>query len=240
VFAAGIGLVQAIFAIGAVRRAAVPGTAAAAWLALLAGVTATSWVALDGIPQLTPIARVLGIGFLLALLAQLWRRDQRPLLTTSLSLTMAAMLVAVLPAAWVALRHAEGGAYSVGLALLGIGLVFVAEAIAGSSVLGRTVAVLVAGATSAGLVLMVDMASSVPAVSAVAVACFGALMAVVALAAVDRIADEPSLGSSPTPLSATGAVLEQVASDVRTPLRLSLPFIAAAPVIYILGRVLIG
>jgi hypothetical protein len=240
VFAAGIALVQVIFVVGAIRRAAVPGTASAWWIALLVGLTATTWLAVEGLPGLTPIARVLAVGFLVALFAQLWRRDGRPLLATSLSFAVAAFMLASLPAAFVALRNADSGAYSVGLGLLGIGLVFLADAVAGSSVVGRTIAILVAGAIAAGLVLTLDLSSDVPAVGAVAVACFGALMAVVGLAACDRVVEEPSLGSSPAPVSATGVVLEQVGSEIRSPLRLSLPFVAAAPVIYLLGRIVIG
>jgi hypothetical protein len=238
--AAGIVVVQVIFALGAVRQAPITGTGHAGWLALLAGGAAAGWVAVDGIPQLTPMTRVLAGGLLFALVAQLWRRNGRPMLTTSLSLTVGATVLAVLPAAWIALRHADGGSYSVGFGLLGIGLVFLAEALGGRTVLGRTMAVLVAGAAAAAIVLAVDMAGDVPAVSAVVVASFGALMAVAALAAVDRVVSEPSPAAPAPTVSATGAVLEEVAADVRTPLQISLPFLIAAPVVYLLGRILIG
>lgn len=224
--AGGLGVVSLIFALGAVRPAPVPGAGRAAWLALTAGVVASAWVALEARPVLTPLAQVLGVAFVLAVLLQLLRRDGRPQLTASLTLSASACALAVLPAGWVALREADGGPYAVGLGLLGVGVVCLAEASAVPVVVRRMLAILVAGAAAGGVVLAVDLAGDVPAVSAVAIAVFAALVAVATLAAVDRVVDDE-------------APADHLAVVV-TPLRISMPLIVAAPVVYVLGRMLVG
>lgn len=225
--AAGVVVVQLVFAVGGVRAAAVPAAQAAGWLAAAVGVGASAWTAWGGTTALRPVVVLLGPALLAAVTVQLWRRDGRPRLTASLTMTVAACAFAVLPVAWVALRAADGGAYAVGLGLLGVGVASLAETLPGSAALRRSLAVLVAGAAAAGLVLLLDgMAAVVPAVGAVVVAAFGALMAVAALAAVDRIAAEVGDGDG------TAAVLD--------PLRITLPIVASAPVSYVLGRILVG
>jgi hypothetical protein len=236
VLAAGIVLVQGVFALGAVRQAGVPGAVVAAWLALGVGVGTSVWLVADDIPELTPMARLLAAAFLLAIVLQLWRRHGRPMLTASLSVTVAAVVLAALPASLVALRTAEAGAYAVGLGLLGVGVVLVVDGVGGRSVLARMLAVLVAGAAAALLVMLVSF-GDVPEVGAVVLAAFGALLAVAALYAVDRLAAESASGQERA--GSAGDVLELVAVDAR-PLQLTLPIIMAAPVIYILGRLLIG
>jgi hypothetical protein len=113
----------------------------------------------------------------------------------------------------------------VGLGLLGVGVVAVAEAIPLSPAARRMLAVLVAAGLAAGLVFLIDdVAVTVPAVGAVVVTAFGALTAASALAAVDRLGVESG--------NRDGAML--------VPLYVALPIVAAAPVVYVLGRILVG
>jgi hypothetical protein len=126
--------------------------------------------------------------------------------------------------AWVALRAADAGVYAVGLGLLGVGIVGLAEGVPIPVAVRRALAVLAAGGLAAGLVLLVGpVAAAVPAVGAVVVAAFTALTAVTAMAAVDRIGHEAGVHDS-----------------VLAPVRVSFPIVATAPVAYVLGRILVG
>lgn len=225
VLAAGVVVVQFVFALGGVRRASVPATRLAGWLALTVGVAGSVWTAFADTADLKPVASLLGPALVVAVVVQLARRDGRAYLTESLTLAVGACALAVLPVAWIALRGADGGAYAVGLGLLGVGVVAVAEAIPLSPAVRRMLAVLVATALAAGLVSLIDdMAEAVPAVGAVVVTAFGALAATSALAAVDRLGVEVG--------DRDGAML--------VPLYVALPIVAAAPVVYVLGRILVG
>jgi hypothetical protein len=225
VLAAGVVVVQFVFALGGVRRASVPATRLAGWLALTVGVAGSVWTAFADTVDLKPVASLLGPALVVAVVVQLARRDGRAYLTESLTLAVGACALAVLPVAWIALRGADGGEYAVGLGLLGVGVVAVAEAIPLSPAVRRMLAVLVATALAAGLVSLIDdMAEAVPAVGAVVVTAFGALAATSALAAVDRLGVEVG--------DRDGAML--------VPLYVALPIVAAAPVVYVLGRILVG
>lgn len=243
VLAAGIVIVQFVFTMGAVRIAPVPAAAPSALLALFVGAIAAGWIGWAGIPELSPVAKVLGPAFALAVVIQLLRTDGRDRLNASLSLTVAACVLAALPAAWVGLRFADSGAYAVGLGLLGVGVVVLFEAWGASATLRRLLAVLIAGGLAAGLVLLLgNMATAVPAVSAVVVAAFGAVLAVAALAGVDRLAGEPVRRPGGSPAAAGGVELaaERAVAVSLQPLRMTLPLIVAAPVVYVLGRILVG
>jgi hypothetical protein len=85
--------------------------------------------------------------------------------------------------------------------------------------------VLVAAGLAAGFVSLIDDVDvAVPAVGAVVVTAFGALTATSALAAVDRLGVEVG--------DRDGAML--------VPMYVALPIVAAAPVVYVLGRILVG
>jgi hypothetical protein len=222
--AAAVIVVQVLFTLGGVQSSSVHEARPAAWLALAAAVGASVWTVYEGTPGMRPAAALLGPALLGAVAIQLLRRDGRPGLTASLTLTVAACALAILPVAWVALRAAESGVYAVGLGLLGVGIVGLAELMPLPVAVRRALAVLAAGGLAAGLVLVVGaVAAAVPAVGAVVVATFTALTAVTALAAVDRIGAEAA-----TP------------DAVPTQLRVSLPIVATAPVAYVLGRILVG
>jgi hypothetical protein len=233
--AAGVLIAHVVFVMGAVRVAPIPAAGGAAWLAMLVGVGATGWTAWAGLPGLAPLAKILGPAFVLAIVIQLFRRDGRPRLTASLTLTVAACVLAALPAAWVGLRYADGGGHAVALGLLGAGVVVLADALGVSATLRRLLAVLIAAALAAGLVMWLDSFSAVPAVSAVTVAAFGAVMAIVALAAVDVLAAE-SRRRTGEPLVV--AHTRDAAAAV-SPLRVAMPIVVAAPVVYVLGRILV-
>jgi hypothetical protein len=225
VLAAAVVVVQFVFALGGVRRATVPAARPAGWLALTVGVTGSVWTAFADTADLKPAASLLGPALVVAVVVQLARRAGREYLTESLTLAVGASALAVLPVAWIALRGADGGAYAVGLGLLGVGVVAVAEAIPLSPAARRMLAVLVAAGLAAGLVSLIDdVAAAVPAVGAVVVTAFGALTATSALAAVDRLGVEVG--------DRDGAML--------VPLYVALPIVAAAPVAYVLGRILVG
>ncbi len=217
-------VVQALFTLGGVRFSSVHAARPAAWLAFAVAAAASIWTVYDGTPGMRPVAAMLGPALVAAVAIQLLRRGGRPGLTASLTLTVAACALAVLPVAWVALRAAEGGVYAVGLGLLGVGAVGLAEGLPLSVTVRRALAVLGAGGLAAGLVLVIDdVAAAVPAVGAVVVASFTALTAVTALAAVDRIGQEAGTHDS-----------------VPVPLRVSMPIVTTAPVAYVLGRILVG
>ncbi|MET0712410.1 MAG: hypothetical protein ABWZ30_07905, partial [Jiangellaceae bacterium] len=89
----------------------------------------------------------------------------------------------------------------------------------------RSLAVLLAGALGAGLVFASEgVADAVPTVGGVVLATVTALTAVTAVAAVDRVAEE----------------VDSTTASVLTPLRVTAPIVVAAPVAYVLGRVLVG
>ena len=225
VLAAAVVVVQFVFALGGVRRATVPAARAAGWLALTVGVVGSVWTAFADTANLRPVASLLGPALVVAVVVQLTRRASREYLTESLTLSVGASALAALPVAWIALRSADGGAYAVGLGLLGVGVVAVAEAIPLSPAARRMLAVLVAAGLAAGLVFLIDdIAVAVPAVGAVVVTAFGALTAASALAAVDRL----------------GVELDDRDGAMLVPLYVALPIVAAAPVVYVLGRILVG
>jgi hypothetical protein len=150
-------------------------------------------------------------------------------------LTVAACVLVVLPAAWVGLRYADGGSHAVALGLLGAGIAVLADALGVSAMVRRLLAVLIAAAAAAALAVWVETFSAVPAVSAVAVAAFGAVMAIVALAAVDVVdAESRRRQEQQLDVGQNGDVAVAV-----TPLRVVMPVVVAAPVIYVLGRILV-
>jgi hypothetical protein len=99
----------------------------------------------------------------------------------------------------------------------------------------RLLAVLVAAAAAAALAVWVETFSAVPAVSAVAVAAFGAVMAIVALAVVDVLGAESRRRlEERLEVGQNGDLAVAV-----TPLRVVMPVVVAAPVVYVLGRILV-
>lgn len=252
--AGGLALVILIFTLGAVAAARLHSARWSAMVALAAAVGALGWTWAEETSDLTPMAALLAPTLVLSIVVQLLRRDGRAGLTTSLSVAVTASVLAVLPVTWLALRESSDGQYPVGLALLGVGAVGLTESLPLSRAVRRLVGVLVAALGAGALVLTTDwVGDAVPAVSSVVVATFAGLMAAVAFAAVDRLADEYT--PRPQPVAVTvgapdgtqvGPVDGAEASAVPRgaaaflPLRVSLPFIAAAPAAYVLGRIFVG
>jgi hypothetical protein len=115
--------------------------------------------------------------------------------------------------------------HAVWLGLLGVGVVGLAEVLPIPVAVRRSLAVLLAGALGAGLVFAAEgVADAVPTVGGVVLATVAALTAVTAVAAVDRVAEE----------------VDRTTAGVLTPLRVTAPIVVAAPVAYVLGRVLVG
>jgi hypothetical protein len=221
----GIAAVQVVFTLGGVRPAPVPAARSGAWLALMVSIGASAWMVFADPNGRWPVAVLLGPAFVAAIAIQLGRQDGRRAMTMSLTMTVAACALAVLPVAWLALRATEGGVHAVWLGLLGVGVVGLADALPIPVVARRFLAILLAGGVAAGLMLVAGgVAAAVPKVGGVVVAAFAALSAVIAVAAVDRVAAEAGDGTV----------------SVLTPLRVSLPVVVAAPVSYVLGRVLLG
>jgi hypothetical protein len=209
---AGVAVVQVVFTLGGVRPAAVPALREGAWLALAVSVAASVWLVVGDPSEMWPVAALLGPALVVAVMIQLLRRDGRQALSTSLTMTVAACALALLPVAWLALRGAEGGVHAVWLGLLGVGIVVLAELLPTPAAVRRTLAVVLAGALA------------VPAVGGVVLTTFAALTAVTAVAAVERVGEE--MGDSTV--------------DLLTPLQVTMPIVVAAPVAYVLGRVLVG
>lgn len=258
--AGGVALVILVFTLGAVASADIHSARWAATVALATGGGALVLTYLDGTAGLMPTGALLGPALVVAIVVQLWRRDGRSQLTMSLTFAVTSCVLAALPVTWLALRESPDGPYPVGLALLGIGAVGLTEVLPVSRAGRRLVGVLVAAVGAGALVMSVEqVADAVPAVSAVVIATFAALMAAIAFAGVDRIAQE--LPVVPSPVSVQ--VVDQVSAaaepgtvgelpDEATkahgaraaaaflPLRISLPFIAAAPAAYVLGRIFVA
>ena len=107
---------QVVFTLGGVRPAAVPAARPGAWLALVVSIGASVWVIVGDPSELWPVAALLGPAVVAAVMIQLARRGGRQALTASLTMTVAACALALLPVAWVALVGAEGGVHAVWLA----------------------------------------------------------------------------------------------------------------------------
>lgn len=285
----GVALLIVFFALGAVRAAGIPAARWAGGVALLAGAGALGWTYVDRTSDLTPMSALLAPTIAAAVVVQLLRHDGRGGLTSSLTVTVTSCVLAVLPVSWVALREAVDGAHSVGLALLGVGAVGLMDALPLSRAVRRVVGVLVAAVAAGVLVMTVEqIADAVPAVSAVVVTAFAGVMAAIAFAVADRLAEEttsspatvpdgdaeavvysagavagdearvsqadgeadrepsargaeagePSESSQSTP-AVTGAV-RATGIAALLPLRVTLPFVAAAPAAYVLGRIFVG
>ncbi len=245
VLAAAVFLVQALLLLAISGIVRVPGARAAAALALVVGgVSCVVVIRADTAPDWGAMAVVLGLAMLGAFAVELGRRD-RDQLVESLSLTTTAVILAGLLVGWVALRTAPDGTVSLGIAAAAVGVAGLVEALPGSRALIRTLAVLVAAGAAAlvgGLDVVADAAEPI---NVIAVGAFAALLAVVAFGVVDRIAEdvveEALPGGVPAPRGGRRKRRRPgVGGTAEVLLRASLPLCLAAPVSYVVGRIMVG
>lgn len=218
-------VVQVVLLAGLVRHVGVPMARAAGGLALLTGAAAALTAAYrGGAAGFSLVAAILGLAFLGGIVLQLARRHGRNELTTSLTFTMTAVVLAVLLVPWVVLRTTPNGAVSVGVALAGVIAVCLVEVFPGSRPMWRLVGVIAAvglGALLASIQVLHDVA---PPVNIMVLAALAGLLATTASAVVDRIQSESSPGGTSRAVA----------------LRAALPVTFAAPAAYVLGRLLVG
>ena len=206
-------VVQGLLVWGWYTALDVPGRIGGSALAGAAAVTADVLLLVrDDTRALTPVAGVLAVAMLGAMVHQLTRRGGRQRLTESISATMTLVVLATLGALFVAVQQTQDGPALVALAALSAGVA------AGASMSPLPTALAAGIAAVGGLVLgllvagMTDLSAG-PAVST------GAAAAATALAAITfvRRMKQPDL--------ATAAAL---------------PLLSVAPVAYVLGRILVG
>jgi hypothetical protein len=208
VFAAGLAVVILLFTLGGAAASGLPSARPVSVLAAVVGIGALAWMVVTDRPDLTPLAATLGPAFVVIVVSQLLRRDGRHRLTASLTFAVAIAAFSVVPAMWLALRHASSGPTSVLFGLLGVCVVSLAEAVP-TSRSGRRVAGIIVGAgvATAVAVLSEGSVASVPPVSAVVLAAFGGALTAAAFAAIDRISvdierDVPALDPVTDPVPA--------------------------------------
>ncbi len=182
------------------------------------GAVAAAVVALtETEPYLRWLPGVLAVCLLVEFWHQLLRRDMRPRLVESVTGVVAAVVVVVLGAGWVAVLRVPGG-----WALLVLGTVTLATASAATA-LPWPQRLLAPFTVAAGAVAGVAVAAVVPGLAAVPAALLGAAVALLT-SATDRL-----LESLPSAHAVTAAVARGAA-----------PVAAAGTVVYLLGRVLLG
>ena len=213
----GIALVQAGVVAGWYRSVDVPGAVHGAVVAATAAVAADALVLTA--PADRPLARVpavLALAVVGALAAQLVRRDGRARLVASLTATLCLAAFAALPAAQLAALGSKGGVPLVAATVVPAGLVTAADAVGRAGSRRRWLRPLVAlvAALAAGLAVggLTELSTGAAAGTAVASGAVAWAAAVLA----DRAA-------RPDPLLAS-----------------VLPVALAAPVGYVVGRLLVG
>lgn len=149
--AGGLLVVQALLASRSMAARPLPTQRRSVVLCLLAAAAATVGVLLTGGERGGgPVAAVLGLAIVFALVLQLLRRDGRPALLASLTLSLTVAALCVLPVLWLATRQASGGRAGTTLGLLGVAVAALTEALPLNRALRRVLAPLVAAVLGAG------------------------------------------------------------------------------------------
>jgi hypothetical protein len=236
---------------------ALPGGRGGSFVAALSGAGASLAVLLDGnTGEVTPLLGAMGIGFVLAMLHQLARRDGRPEVVASLSGTVTLVALAVLPATWIAERESRGG-----VAVLACAATAAAVAVLGTllprwpllgGLLGL-VAGTAAGTTAAAFDPVLDSSGRWIAATAAFVAVMAVAIARYSTAApandraypvtvgapdaseAPEAPDGPAVDNPPTPAPALDRIRQAQMLVAAT-----LPLILVGPAAYVLGRVLVG
>ena len=191
----------------------VPGRSGGSVLAGAAAVTADVLLLVgDDTRALTPVAGVLAMAMLGAMVHQLTRRDGRIQLTESLTATMTLVAFATLGALFVATEQTLGGPALVALAALS------AAVAAGASMVPLPTALVAGTAAVGGLVLglLVAGITDLSVGPALTTGVAAAATAFAALTFVRRV-KQPNLATTA-----------------------ALPLLSVAPVAYVLGRILVG
>jgi hypothetical protein len=212
-----VALVQACVIAGWHRSVGVPGAVEGALVAGAAALAADMLVLTA--PADRPLARmpaVLSLAVLGALVAQLARRDGRPRLVASLTATVCLSAFAALPAAQLAALGSEGGVPLVAATVVPAGLVAAADAV---------------GRTGTGPRWLRPLTAMVAALASGAVV--GGLTGLETGVAVATAAASGAVAWA-------GAVLADRAARPDALLAAALPLALAAPVGYVMGRLLIG
>lgn len=213
----GVALVQAGVVAGWHRSMSVPG--AVQGMVLAAATAGSADIAVLLAPGDRPLSRlpaVLAVAMVGALGGQLVRRAGRPRLVASLTATVCLLVVAVLPAAQVAALSSRGGAPLVAAAVVPAGLVAAVDA------LGR--------------------AGTGPRWARPVVATLASVGAGAVLAAVTDLSLPAAVGTAAASgaVAWAGAVLADRAPRPDALLATTVPQALAAPVGYVLGRLLVG
>lgn len=210
-------LVQAVLIGGWYGFANVPGERGGVVVALGAAAGADAVLLLQDTdpPSLAPLAGVVGLVLVAALLHQLLRRDGRPELTASLSATVALGVVAALGGGYLVAREARAGVGVVVAVLAGVAVGTVLAALPGPRWL--TGALSVAGGAAAGAAV-----AAVELVGAAAGAGLGLTGG--ALAGVAATMTSYAAGQPPARLAVAG----------------TLPLVLGGSAAYVAGRLLVG
>lgn len=206
-------VVQGLLVWGWYDALGVPGRTGGSVLAGAAAVTADVLVLVrDDTRALTPVAGVLAVAMIGAMVHQLARGDGRERLTESLTATMTLVVLATLGALFVAAEQTLGGPALVALAALSAAIA------AGASMVPLPTA-LVTGIVAVGGLALGLLAAGITDLSTGPALMTGAATAATALAAITfvRRVKQPDL--------ATAAAL---------------PLLSVAPVAYVLCRILVG
>ncbi len=194
-------------------------------------------------PSLGPLAGVLGLAAVGAIVHQLARTDGRTRVTASISATLALAALVVLGACLVAERGASHGQTVTVVAVLAAAAATVVAALPWSeSVPTAGVEVGAVGAGTLAGALAGAAAGDLRGTHVVLIALAGALLAVVARRAATYAAYDAAQGEA-TPAPSTRRVATRDArrqGEAVLVLGSALPVVLVAPVAYVLGRLLVG
>lgn len=238
--AGGILVVQALLASRSMIAPTWPTQRRSVLLCLLAAGAATAGVLLAGADDAAgPVAAVLGLAVVLALVLQLLRRDGRPALLASVTLSLTVVALCVLPVLWLATAQASGGRAGTVLGLLGVAVAGLSEAIplprslrwglaplAAAGLGGAGWAMSAAGATEAG---------SLASVAAGALAGTAAVLALIGYDAAEEVFKPPAGAGW-----GTGSRKERVTAVLTPASGAALAVAVAAPSTYLLTAMLLS
>lgn len=219
--------VQALLLLGIARATDIPASRASAGVALLAGAVAAGLVAAQQGPldpdTLRPVLVAVGVGFVVTVIVQLTRRDDREQLTASWTLGVTALALTTSAAAWLALGTDDLGAVLLALALAGTATAAAIAIFPGPGwlwAIGGTIGAASIGPIMAAYVPSVNDTSITAGQAALVAGSCGLASAaglwVARLVRSDRSADEAPL-----------------ASGAWVPLTATLPLVLAAPVAFV-------